>query len=265
MKRSLLLRTRVGVLLISALAVATGAGGCGGPGAVDPPVEILLRATMGGRVITLERDTNGRAVLPVTMEGTAYDVQLEAAGGDGLYTWDCSGCEREFAPGVQIVSTGSVAGTPTQAGEVCPTFRATSGTRRATETFCLEILGDEPNHLTPEGPLDASDRVVLPNGVVGQTYVDSATGQPVVVRMSGGERPPYLLEDHAGSLPPGLSLSLDTDEHGAYVRFNGAPTQPGTTVFGMRGSDVMYSTHQLVDPVAGTMIQRLFTITVIDD
>jgi hypothetical protein len=264
MTSGLLPRNWVSMVLISALAVTVGTGGCGGGGGEDPPVEILLQATMNGGAITLERDTSGRVVLPITMEGTAYDVELQAAGGNGSYSWSCSGCAREFTPGVQIVSTGSVTGTASLAGEVCPTFVVRSGTRTDTEEFCLRIFGDDPNHLTPEGPLDGSGRVVLPNAVVGRSYANPNTGQSVVVGMTGGERPPYLLEDYAGSLPPGLSLTLYTDEHGAYARLTGAPNNPGTFFFGMRGSDAMYSTHQLVDPVAGTMIQRIFSVTVID-
>jgi len=73
---------------------------CGGGGTSLPPPPSLV-------VITT-------ITLPTAVEGKPYNVQLQATGGSGSYTWTETG---ELPVGLVMSTSGLLSGTPTTSGE----------------------------------------------------------------------------------------------------------------------------------------------------
>jgi hypothetical protein len=236
---------------------------------VFPAVSILTTATLPstGATLTLERDANGRLRLPLAMVGASYKVKLQATGGDSAnMVFSCNGgCSRYFTPGLYLDSAGLISGTPTSTKtDVCPTFAATSGGNKKTETFCLTVADRLPNRLTPSSPLDTLGNVQVSNALLNTPYKDTQTGQSVIVKITGGERAPYGISLDGGSLPPGLALSISSDKAAAYAKVTGTPTQEGTYFFSIKAYDAIYSVLGINDTSAANMITKMFSMTVLN-
>jgi hypothetical protein len=231
-----------------------------------PAASISTTATLPqGGTVTLERDANGRLRLPLGMVGAAYKVKLQATGGDTTYSWTCDNCSRTFTAGLYLDDAGLISGTPTaKATDVCPSIAVRSGGNKKVETFCLTVADRQPNRLTPASPLDSMGNVQISNAIINMPYKDSETGLSVTLKITGGERAPYSIAMVGGSLPAGMTLSTFTDKQAAYARVTGTPTQAGTYFFSVKASDAIYDVHGIVDQEAATMIQKMFSVTVLD-
>ncbi len=286
---------------IAGLGVLSSAGTCGGGGSTPAPVVVLDCAsdaecnTSGkingvcdptskrctypavtirldasfpdGRTMTLPRNGAGGIILPVGMRGAAYDLRLQAVGGNGIYSWkrNCTNCGTDLAPGVRLESSGAIRGTPYSAApEACQWITVNSGDKYDTQTVCLTVLDRQPNTLQPIGPINGTGQVVLSNAIIGAPYRNLETGQATIIKITGGLRPPYVIEQTAGALPTGLTFEVFNDPQGGYAKITGAATAAGTYVFNMRASDTIYQLHRIVDVGAGTFLERSFTITVTD-
>ncbi len=101
------------------------------------------------------------ATLPNGTQGIAYADQLLASGGNGTVTWAQTG--GTLAPGLTVLSTGVISGTPTLPGTYSPVITATDSCTPTAQTdhqtFTLTI-GNQLRITTAS----------LPNGVQGVPY-----------------------------------------------------------------------------------------------
>jgi murein DD-endopeptidase MepM/ murein hydrolase activator NlpD len=146
--------------------------------------------------------------LPSGVEAVAYGQTLEAAGGNGAYSWDVA--EGALPAGIGLDgSTGLISGTPTSIGRSSFTVRVTSGTYATSRELTLDVYG--PLRITTSS---------MPDGQKDQAYSAS-------VAQSGGNGP-FVWTVSQGALPAGLTLNAVT---GAIT---GIPTVAGDGVFTVR-------------------------------
>jgi MYXO-CTERM domain-containing protein len=139
--------------------------------------------------------------LPSGYVGVSYSAFLSATGGDGTYVWTVDA--GMLPPGLTLLSSGEITGTPTEAGSVALTLRATSAGAAATEDFTIDVTALDAG-------LTILTRELLP-GIVGDGYPPAAAGTPIdrqqhIVAI-GGAGPAVLTLTSAA--PPGLTLSTD--------------------------------------------------------
>ena len=143
--------------------------------------------------------------------GKPYSDTVSATGGSGGYRWSVAG--GTLPDGLDLGSSGTLAGTPTRPGSYSFTARVTdSSGGSATGAFGVDIV---PQPLT----LSLNS---LPNGVVAADYPHQ------VITPSGGI-PPYTFRIDSGSLPSGLALSAS--------QISGTPIGTGTSNFTLTVSD----------------------------
>ncbi|KAG1274324.1 hypothetical protein G6F65_010534 [Rhizopus arrhizus] len=165
----------------------------------------------GSAVVTIVSDDApvvvGPTVLPPAKAGVAYSQTFSATGGTGSYTYALSGT---LPTGLTFnTSTGTLSGTPTQAG----TF---SFSVSATDSSPTPNMGTAFYGLIVSGPTLALPGAALPAAVRGQPF--SSNRGPV----SGGNAP-YTFSV-TGVLPTGLAIS----PNGV---ISGTPTAVGTFNF----------------------------------
>ncbi|HGM5883222.1 TPA: beta strand repeat-containing protein, partial [Stenotrophomonas maltophilia] len=165
----------------------------------------------GSAVVTIVSDDApvvvGPTVLPTAKAGVAYSQTFSATGGTGSYTYALSGT---LPTGLTFnTSTGTLSGTPTQAG----TF---SFSVSATDSSPTPNMGTAFYGLIVSGPTLALPGAALPAAVRGQPF--SSNRGPV----SGGNAP-YTFSV-TGVLPTGLAIS----PNGV---ISGTPTAVGTFNF----------------------------------
>ena len=147
----------------------------------------------GSRQYTVTPQCAAIAITPSTLPNAevnvAYGAQSFAAtGGSGSYSWNVS--TGSLPTGMSLSSGGVVSGTPTAAGLVTFTTRATDTTSCiGTQVVSLRVC-----------PLITFAN--LSNATVGQAYSGSAAA-------SGGASP-YVYQVASGSLPSGMSLNAST-------------------------------------------------------
>jgi hypothetical protein len=147
------------------------------------------------------------ATLPNGAAGTGYVQPITASGGTGSYAYGLG--SGALPPGIAVIDTGTVSGTPTTAGTY--TFAAAasdSAGNTGSQTYTITMnLGITPT--------------TLPGGLTGTAYYQqfSATGGSHIYMFSAGP-----------GVPPGLSLS-------SAGTFSGTPTSGGTYNFTVNVSD----------------------------
>jgi large repetitive protein len=155
----------------------------------------------------------GAAMVTLTsgMVSTPYSQTLPAMNGIPPYTWSVLG--GALPQSLSLTSSGTLSGTPTQAGTFEFTGEVTdSSGASASSMFRLVIA---PQALTITTPFQ------LPNGIVGSDY------SPQLISVTGGN-PPYTLQI-AGALPGGLTFS------GGEI--SGIPTAAATGSFAVNATD----------------------------
>ncbi|RZM25560.1 MAG: hypothetical protein EOO88_18855, partial [Pedobacter sp.] len=168
----------------------------------------------------------GSALTNATL-GSTYSRQLPVAtGGTPAFTYSLA-AGSTLPAGLSLTSAGSVAGTPSTAGDY--TFSVT-----ATDSQGCAVTANYTLTVTPALVLPPA---TLPNGVVGTTY-------PVqTIPAANGGTTPYTYA--ATNLPPGLSFDETTRQ------VSGTPTQVGTFIVPVVATDAN-----------GNSVSRDYTIVV---
>jgi hypothetical protein len=128
-------------------------------------------------------------VLPPATMGVAYEVALEASGGDGEYTWSLLG---DGAPdGISLSEDGVLSGTTDQTGDFVLEVQVIDGADDDARDLTLSVIGlGQELVITTGSP--------LPKGTEGEPY-------SVSLNAESGE-PPYGWFINGGALPLGLDL-----------------------------------------------------------
>ncbi|MGB2663836.1 MAG: hypothetical protein WAK48_07525 [Candidatus Acidiferrum sp.] len=163
---------------------------------------VQFAACSGGGMARLAVYTTS---IPKGFVNTPYYSTLQAVGGTAPFTWaQTSG--GPMPPGVTLNSSGTFAGTPTQAGTFGPyvfTVADSAGTTASSTSLGITISASTLSVTTTS----------LPNGNVGTAYSGALAA-------SGGSSPYSWSETTGGALPAGLSLASS----GA---ISGTPTTAG--------------------------------------
>ena len=154
----------------------------------------------------------------------AYSATLAATGGNPPYTWSLGG--GALPPGLALVAAGSIAGTPTQAGNFNVVAKVTDGAG-TVKTQSLNITIGAALTITT---------TALPTGAIGAAYNQT-------LAVSGGAQP-FTWSLLAGSLPVGLSLSTTGV-------LSGTPSSAG-----------IFSVTFKVQDSTGTSVVRALSITI---
>jgi hypothetical protein len=155
------------------------------------------------------------ASLPSGTVGSSYSQSLEATGGTPPYTWSTTA--GSLPGGLVLSAEGEISGIPTTAGTASFTVRVTDSSNPAqTASKALTITID------PAPVSLAITTASLPSGTVGSAYSQSLA--------AAGGTPPYTWSTIAGSLPAGLTLSVQG-------LISGNPTAAGTATFTVRVTD----------------------------
>lgn len=151
--------------------------------------------------------------LPGGVQGQAYQTTLAASGGTPPLVWKLY--SGSLPTGLNLNTSGTVSGTPTQIGNYTFTVVTTdssSPAQVATKQFSIQI----------QSPPVAITTTSLPNGTQSQAY-------QAALAASGGT-PPLTWNVSAGSLPAGLALSTSGV-------VSGTPSQSGTYTFTVMVTD----------------------------
>ncbi|MBI5085466.1 MAG: putative Ig domain-containing protein [Acidobacteria bacterium] len=150
-------------------------------------------------------------LLPNGAVGTAYSQALSASGGVAPYSWAVTGGALPL--GLTLSAPGLVSGVPAVAGSYSFTARA-ADLAGATGTASFSISITDTLRITTAAP--------LPDGAVGSAYS--------LTFAAAGGRAPYLWSITGGSLPAGLSLSVQGV-------LSGTPSAAGSAAVSIRVSD----------------------------
>ena len=166
--------------------------------------------TIGAPVITVSGS------LPNGQSGVAYGSHtLTASGGTAPYTYAASGA---LPVGLTLSPTGTLSGTPTEAGTFNITVTATDSTAGGS------FLGSAVFTVTIAPPTLAVTTTSLPALTAGAPYT-------ATLAASGGVAPyAYELTTGPASLPAGLTLA-------ANGQISGTPTASGSFNFSIRAND----------------------------
>ncbi len=176
----------VGALALLVIAACSG----GDQGVAGPPDDAPLE------ISTLR--------LPAGTVGSTYSARLAATGGDGDFAWSVQA--GALPPGLVLAASGSVTGTPTEAGSFDVTLNVTSAGQTSSRAFSIEV----------SFPSVSITRSALPSGSIRAAYSAALTAV-------GGDGT-YSWSLTEGALPAGLSLALDGV-------ISGTPTEVGTAPF----------------------------------
>jgi large repetitive protein len=151
--------------------------------------------------------------LPNAELGTAYTATLTSSGGTGAITWSVIG---SLPVGLALnTSTGVITGTPTTAGPVNFSIKATdSGSPQQTQTVALSIVVYTQLTITTTS---------LPNGATGAAYSTQ-------LQSTGGSGSVTWSLQTGSSLPAGLTLSNSG-------LITGTPSVAGITGFYVQAAD----------------------------
>ncbi|WP_199229142.1 putative Ig domain-containing protein [Caulobacter endophyticus] len=154
--------------------------------------------------------------LPNGQSGVAYGSHtLTASGGTAPYTFADSG---NLPAGLALSPTGTLSGTPTEAGTFNVTISATDSTAGGS------FLGSAAFTITIAAPSLSVTTTSLPPMTAGAPYT-------ATLAASGGTAPyQYELTTAPASLPAGLTLA-------ANGQISGTPTASGTFNFSIRAQD----------------------------
>src|SRR5215831_3581454 len=153
--------------------------------------------------------------LPAGTVSQAFSQTLQASGGLGTLSWGVSA--GALPANLTLSSTGTISGTPTNAGTSNFTVTVTDAlSQSATKAFSLTINPPTPPTITTPSP--------LPGGTVGQAYSQTL--------MANGGTGTLSWMVSAGALPTNLTLS-------STGTISGTPTNAGTSNFTVKVTDAL--------------------------
>jgi len=185
-------------------ATDTGASGAGAPFTTSRAYTLEVAAP----TLTLTP-----ATLPASTAGTVYTQALSADGGVAPYSFALSA--GTLPAGLTLTSSGTLSGTPTEAGTFNVSVTATDTYGQAvTGAYALDVA--QPTlTLAPGGG-------ALPNATAGVAFSQS-------LAVSGGSAP--YTATLSGALPTGITFNPAT------LAFAGTPTESGTFTFDVTATD----------------------------
>lgn len=149
------------------------------------------------------------SMLPQAFTGSAYSASLSATNGITPYTWTAD----SLPPGLTLLPTGEIFGTPSMAGEYEIAFTVTDSSQpSAMATRTLRLTARRDLDITTDS---------LPPGYAGKSYA--------AVVIAAGGRPSYTFRA-SGELPPGLSIASSGV-------ISGTPTKAGAYTIALKVSD----------------------------
>jgi hypothetical protein len=166
----------------------------------------------------------GTAALPGATVSNSYSVPLVAIGGVAPYTWSIT--SGTLPPGLNLSSSGTISGTPTNTGNSSFTVKATdSNSPASTATMNLGIaVGTSAG--TP-----TITTTTLPAATVKTPY-------NVLLAANGGYTPySWSVVPSEGNLPTGLSLNASTGQ------ISGTPGAGGFAEFFVKVTDAQNQTY----------------------
>ncbi len=175
-----------------------------------------LTITIGAAGGALSITTGG--TLPGGVVGAPYSQTLTASGGTSPFNWSLT--SGTLPAGILLNPSGTLAGTPTQAGSFNFTLTVTdAASQSAARAFSLLVTQSNALQVTTSS---------LPNANSGASYSQTLAA-------SGGSGTGYTWSLIAGNLPPGLSLNPS----GAIT---GIPSAAGTSNFTVQVRDSQNNT-----------------------
>jgi hypothetical protein len=226
--------------LPAGLALGSGCVVSGTP-TVAETVTLGIKATDSGNPVETTTGPVGLTVLPATTltlsppptatVGQPYSGTIGVSGGTAPYT--CTQSGGSIPAGLTLAANCVVSGTPTKAGAVSVTIKATdSSSPVATTTgpVTITVLA-AVSTLTLSPPPDAT---------VGVPYTGT-------IGVSGGTAP-YTCTQVSGTMPAGLTL-------GAACTVTGTPTTAGSSTVSIRATDsTTPTTNTVTGPVVITVL-----------
>jgi uncharacterized protein (TIGR03437 family) len=166
--------------------------------------QILPLSIPGGNGTTPVLVTGGNVAIP-------YSQTLPAVNGQPPYTWSAIG--GSLPSGLSLNSSGTLSGTPNQAGTFAFSARASDTSGAFTASAFSVTIAPPPLTITTPSP--------FPNGIAGFGY-------PAQIVTASGGIPPYIFQI-AGALPGGLTFSNGL--------IGGTPASSGISTFTVTATD----------------------------
>jgi hypothetical protein len=204
-------------LLLCAFALACTSIGCGATGAAKSSLATVPSAPANDPGSQLEVSTTQ---LPDANMNSPYSAQLSATGGTAPYTWSASG---ELPAGLNMSSTGAIAGTPTSTGQSMLTLTV-KDSEQTPQTAEVTLALDVANAVQPasatagvasqfygagRGADSLANCVVGPDGdIVAYRFVADHSGPLNQVRF-------YIISNkagYAGGDAGTLRVSIESDD-----------------------------------------------------
>jgi hypothetical protein len=194
-------------------------------------------ATHSFTIYVVGQITIDTIALPDATAAHPYAQALNAHSGIQPYVWTLS--TGTLPPGIALLATGALIGTPSVAGTYSFTLKASDSTaptpQTATQTYTLTV-----------DPAFTITTTALPGASTGLPYSASIQAADGVT--------PYSFAVVFGALPPGLTLS-------AAGQITGTPTKPGIYNMLIRATDSTAPTAQTCDRPLSLTVDSTLTIT----
>ena len=203
----------------------------------DSTTPITQTATQTFSIYVVGQITIDTLSLPAATAAHPYAQALNAHNGIQPYVWTLA--SGTLPPGLALLATGALIGTPNVAGTYSFTLKAadsTAPTAQSTpQAYTLQV-----------NPAFTITTSALPGASTGVAYSASVQATDGVA--------PYSFAVVFGSLPPGLSLS-------ATGQITGTPTKPGIYNMLIRATDSTTPSAQTCDQPLSLTVDSTLTIT----
>ena len=203
----------------------------------DSTTPTAQTATLTFSIYVVGQITIDTTSLPDATAAHPYAQALNAHSGIQPYVWTLA--TGTLPPGIALLATGALIGTPNVAGTYSFTLKATDSTaptaQSATHAYTLNV-----------NPAFTITTTALPGASTGVPYSASVQATDGI--------PPYSFAVVFGALPPGLTLS-------ATGQITGTPTKPGIYNMLIRATDSTTPSAQTCDQPLSLAVDSTLSIT----